>query len=199
MTVSAAIYARTSPECLMSAEEQIEHLKIIAAKRGWVISKIFVDRPPTVKRGRERRPGEAALIAAIRRCDVQKVLMIGIDRFGRSLAELVVFIEACRMAGTSLWLDDQSLDTERSNGLSLFDMAAMMAQHLRQGRRERILRGQAAARILNVKFGRPPIPATKVRKAKNFLAEGKGVRQVARLAGISAASVSRLKNSIAST
>jgi hypothetical protein len=43
---------------------------------------------------------------------------------------------------------------------------------------------------------RPPIATAKVERAKCELDAGKGVRQVARLAGISAASVSRLKNSI---
>jgi hypothetical protein len=67
---------------------------------------------------------------------------------------------------------------------------------LRQNRRDRILRGQAAARAASIRFGRPPIPVTKVEKAKAGLAAGKGVREVARLAGISAASVSRLKNGV---
>jgi hypothetical protein len=74
----------------------------------------------------------------------------------------------------------------------------MMALHLRQGRRDRILRGQAAARSLSIRFGRPPIATAKMEKAKRELAAGKGVRQVARLAGISPASVSRLKSAIES-
>ena len=71
--------------------------------------------------------------------------------------------------------------------------------HLRQSRRDRILRGQAAARALSIRFGRPPIAKAKVEKAKRFLAAGKGVRQVARMAGISPASVSRIKTSMNNT
>ena len=86
------------------------------------------------------------------------------------------------------------IDTETSNGMSLLDLTAMMALHLRQSRRDRILRGQAAARSLSIRFGRPPIPTAKIEKAKHFLAMGKGVREVARLAGgISPSSVSRIK------
>ena len=77
---------------------------------------------------------------------------------------------------------------------------AMMALHLRQSRRDRILRGQAAARSLSIRFGRPPIPTAKIEKAKHFLAMGKGVREVARLAGgISPSSVSRIAASLRST
>jgi DNA invertase Pin-like site-specific DNA recombinase len=77
--------------------------------------------------------------------------------------------------------------------MSLLDLSGLMAFHLRQSRRNRILCGQAAAREASVKFGRPPIPSTKVEKAKQGLASGKGVREVARLTGISVSSVSRLK------
>jgi DNA invertase Pin-like site-specific DNA recombinase len=193
MTIRAAIYARPSPDCPLSAEDQIERLQTVARERGWTVAQVFTDRPATVKK--DRRPGEAALIDLIRRGATERVLICSIDRIGKSLIELVTFMEACRVAGVSLWLDEPALDTAGSNGLPLFDWAAMMALHVRQSRRDRILRGQAAVRGL-VRFGRPPIPTTKMMRAKQELAAGKGVRQVARLAGISAASVSRLKNSM---
>jgi DNA invertase Pin-like site-specific DNA recombinase len=104
----------------------------------------------------------------------------------------------CRDGGVSLWFNEQRLDTARSNGLSIFDTADMMAHHLRQRRRARILQGQASARSLQVRFGRPPIPVPKLEKAKTFLATGKSLREVARLAGISSSSVGRLKNSMGS-
>ena len=193
MTIRAAIYARTSPDCPLSADEQTERLHTIAGERGWMVMQTFIDRPAAVKK--DRRPGELALIEAIRSGGVEKVLIFGIDRVGRSLADLVTFMEVCRTAGVSLWLDEQQLDTAASNGLPLFNVTEMMAFHLRQTRRDRILRGQAAVRGL-VRFGRPPIAKTKVMRAKQELAAGKGVRQVARLAGISATSVSRLKTSL---
>ena len=37
--------------------------------------------------------------------------MHGIDRIGKSLIDLVGFLETCRVAGVSLWLDEQRLDT----------------------------------------------------------------------------------------
>jgi DNA invertase Pin-like site-specific DNA recombinase len=194
--INVVIYTRTSPDCPASAETQIEALKAIAADCGWTVSQIFSDRPMPVKKGRERRPGEDAMLNMIRGGDVQKVLLWSVDRVGRSLVELVGFMEMCRNAGVGLYLHDREIDTTTTNGMSLFDMAGMMAFHLRQSRRDKILRGQAAARGASVRFGRPPIPDGKVEKARQFLAEGKGVRQVARLAGISAASASRLKGAI---
>jgi DNA invertase Pin-like site-specific DNA recombinase len=198
MTIAAAIYARTSPDCSLSAEQQVEHLRMIATERGWVVTGVFTDHPMTVKKGRERRPGETALRDAIRHGGVQKVLIWSIDRVGRNLEELVRFLEICRNGGVSLWLADQMLDTAQSNGLSIFDTADLMAHHVRQSRRARILHGQASARNLQVRFGRPPIPVPKLEKAKTFLATGKSLREVARLAGISPSAAGRLKNAMGS-
>jgi DNA invertase Pin-like site-specific DNA recombinase len=168
-------------------------LKAVAAEHSWAVANVFVDRPMTAKKGKERRPGEAALLDVIRRGEIRKVLILGIDRVGRSLVELVTFMDVCRNADVAVYLHDQHVDTAESNGMTLFDLTSMMALHVRQSRRDAILRGQAAARSLSIKFGRPPLCTAKVEKAKNELAAGKGVRQVARLAGISRASVSRLK------
>ncbi|MGA9011827.1 MAG: recombinase family protein [Acetobacteraceae bacterium] len=194
--VHAAIYARTSPDCLLSEDEQIERLRTIAAERGWTITSVLSDHPTTVRKGQDRRPGELALLDAIRSRATERVLIWSIDRIGKSLVELVGFMETCRLAGTSLWVEELKLDTATSNGMSLFDVTSMMALHLRQTRRDRILRGQAAARALSIKFGRPTLSVPKVERAKQGLAAGKGVRQVARIAGISPASVCRIKNSM---
>ena len=155
----------------MSADEQTERLHAIAGERGWMVIQTFIDRPAAVKK--DRRPGELALIEAIRSGGVEKVLIFGIDRVGRSLTDLVTFMEVCRTAGVSLWLDEQQLDTAASNGLPLFNLTEMMAFHLRQTRRDRILRGQAAVRGI-VRFGRPPIAKAKLMRAKQELAAGKG-------------------------
>ena len=196
MTVRAAIYIRTSPDCIHSADEQTERLMRMGAERGWRVADVFRDHPTSTKAVSDRRTGEAAMIDAIRSGKIDRVLIWSIDRIGKSLIELVNFLEICRRASASIWVDDLKLDTDTSNGMSLFDLSTMMASHLRQSRSDRILRGQAAARAMAIRLGRPPIGKAKVEKAKRELAAGKGVRQVARIAGISAASVSRLKNSM---
>ena len=183
MSISAVIYARSSLDCPLSAEEQVASLRTIAADNGWLVAKVFIDRPMTMNKGRDRRPGQMALLEAIRSGSVDRVMLNSIDRVGRTLAELVGFVEMCRASSVALYLHEQRLDTATSNGLSIFDLTEMMALHLRQSRRDRILCGQAAARAASVRFGRPPISASKVERAKQGLAAGKGVRQVARLTG----------------
>ena len=84
----------------------------------------FRDRPTTVKKGQDRRPGELALIEAIRSGAIDRVLVWSIDRIGKSLVDLVGFMETCRSACVAVNLDDERFDSETSNGLSLFDVSA---------------------------------------------------------------------------
>jgi DNA invertase Pin-like site-specific DNA recombinase len=196
MTIRAAIYARSSPDCLLSIEDQVERLSSIACEHGWKVEGVFADRPLAARTGLDRRPGEMALIEVIRNGVIDKVLLWSVCRIGKSLMELVSFMKTCRTSSVSIYLEQQNVDTETSNGLSLFDLAGMMALHVRQTRRGKILRGQAAARALSIRFGRPPISQARQEKARRELTAGKGVREAARIAGISAASVSRLKNAM---
>ena len=198
MTTRTAIYARTSPDCPLSEDEQIDRLRTIAAERGWTVTSVFSDRPTTVRKGQDRRPGERALIEAIRRRSIDKVLVWSY-RPGRQVPGRVGWVHGDlpgRMT-LSLCVDEQRSIPPTSNGMSLFDLSTMMALHLRQSRRSKILRGQSAARALSIRFGRPPIATSRrLKRLSSSSRAGKGVRQVARLAGISPASVSRIKMSM---
>jgi DNA invertase Pin-like site-specific DNA recombinase len=136
------------------------------------------------------------LLEAIRNGVIDRVCISSICRVGKTVPDLVSFLETCRTAGVSLWIDEQRMDTAISNGMSLLDLGALMASHLRQSRRDAILRGLAAAKSLSIPCGRPRLSRARTEKATRELAAGKGVREAARIAGISAASVSRLKNAI---
>ena len=159
-----AIYARSSPDCPLTADEQINQLSKVAAEHGWTVAHAFTDCPTSVKKDQDRRPGELALIGAIRSGEIDRVLIWSIDRVGKCLVDLIRFIETCRSACVAVNLHNEGFDSETSNGLSLFDVSALLAHHLRQSRRDRILRGQAAARALSIKFGRPPIAKPKVER-----------------------------------
>jgi len=193
MSIRAAIYARSSPDCALTAEQQIDRLKAVADDHGWIVARLFTDRPTSVRKGLDRRPGEAALLEAIRNGEIDRLCVASICRPGRTVLDLVSLLEVCRLGGVSLWIDEQHIDTAASNGMSLFDLGKMMAFHLRQSRRGRILQGLAASRAMSIPCGRPRLSRARTEKAERELAAGKGVREAARIAGISAASVSRLK------
>jgi hypothetical protein len=75
----------------MSAEDQIERLQAVARERGWTVPNVFSDRPATAKK--DRRPSRTGTDRRdpVRRC-AEGVLISGIDRVGRTLADLVTFM-----------------------------------------------------------------------------------------------------------
>jgi DNA invertase Pin-like site-specific DNA recombinase len=191
MSIRAAIYGRSSPDYSTTAEQQIDRLQTVADEHGWTVVRVFADRPTSIRKGLDRRPGEAALLDAIRNGAIDRVCISSICRVGRTVPDLVSFLETCRTAGVSLWIDEQRVETS-----ALFDFSKMMALHLRQSRRGKILQGLASSRAMSIPCGRPRISRARTEKAERELAAGKGVREAARVAGISAASASRLKNAM---
>jgi DNA invertase Pin-like site-specific DNA recombinase len=188
MSIRAVIYGRSSPDYPLTAGQQIDRLKAVADEHEWTVIRVFTDRPTSIRKGLDRRPGEAALLDAIRSGEIDRVCISSICRVGRAVPDLVSFLETCRSAGVSLWVDEQRIETA-----ALFDFSRMMALHLRQARRGRILQGLAASRAMSIPCGRPRISRARTEKAERELAAGKGVREAARIAGISAASASRIK------
>ena len=68
-----AIYARSSPDCPLMADEQISQLSKVAAEHGWTVANVFTDCPTSVKKDQDRRRGELALIGAIRSEAIDRV------------------------------------------------------------------------------------------------------------------------------
>src|ERR1700722_9554500 len=102
-----AIYARSSPDCALTADEQKSQLTKVAAERGWMVAHLFADGATSVKKSQDRRPGELALINAIRAKAINRVLIWSIDRVGKCLVDLIGFIEICRSAHVALNLYDE--------------------------------------------------------------------------------------------
>jgi Resolvase, N terminal domain len=113
MTTCAIIYARASAECPASVEEQVDCLRAVANSHGWTVTRAFTDQPMRLKRGREQRPREVALVNAIRSGGVDKVLLFSIDRIGKSLVDLVGYLETCRAAGVEVYIPQHSPELTR--------------------------------------------------------------------------------------
>src|SRR5580704_15023482 len=62
MPIRAAIYGRSSPDYPSTADQQSNRLKEVADEHGWTVARIFTDRPRSIRKGLDRRTGEAALL-----------------------------------------------------------------------------------------------------------------------------------------
>jgi putative DNA-invertase from lambdoid prophage Rac len=79
------LYARVSTHDQQTLPLQIRAMREYAAKRGWTI----VAQMKEVGSGAAQRERRSTLIAAARRREVDVVLVWRLDRWGRSVADLV--------------------------------------------------------------------------------------------------------------
>lgn len=107
-------------------------------------------------KGREKRPGFDALHKAITRREVDVVAAWSVDRLGRSLRDLVGFMDELHALGVDLYLHRQAVDTTTPAGKALFQMLGVFAEFERSLIRERVVAGLARAKAKGKRLGRPP-------------------------------------------
>jgi DNA invertase Pin-like site-specific DNA recombinase len=90
-----ALYARVSTHDQQTLPLQIRTMREYAAKRGWSI----VAQIKEVGSGASQRELRATLIAAARRREVDVVLVWRLDRWGRSVADLVSTLQELQHLG----------------------------------------------------------------------------------------------------
>jgi DNA invertase Pin-like site-specific DNA recombinase len=105
---------------------------------------VYLEREST----RKKRPQLEALMEAARRREFDVVLVWKLDRFGRSVQELVANIQDLDRAGIRFIAPSQSLDTDQRNPTSklLLHILASVAEFERDLIRERVTAGLAEYR-----------------------------------------------------
>ena len=137
VSLKAAIYARVSTEdqfCQM----QLTELKGFAERMGWSIVE-YVEKAST----RKKRPVLDLLLAEARLRKFDVVVVWKLDRFGRSVRELVENIEIVDRCGIRFIVPSQSIDTDQKNptGRLLMHILAAVAEFERDLIRERVMGG----------------------------------------------------------
>jgi DNA invertase Pin-like site-specific DNA recombinase len=105
-TKRVALYVRVSTDDQTVENQRIE-LEATAAGHGWEIAQVFADEGVSGSKGRDRRPGFAALHAGIARRDFDMVAAWSVDRLGRSLQDLVGFLNELHGKRIDLFLSSQ--------------------------------------------------------------------------------------------
>ncbi len=137
--MKAAIYARVSTvdqHCdmqLRELTEDVERMKLGDQVR-------YVDMQST----RKRRPALELLLKDAAAGKLDTVVVWKLDRFGRSVQELVANIEALDRAGVRFLVPGQGIDTDKRNPTSrlLLHVLAAVAEFERDLIRERVTSGQ---------------------------------------------------------
>lgn len=193
----AAFYLRVSTDG-QSVENQRRELQAVAERAGWQIVEVYEDAGISGAKGRDQRPGFDKLLkdAARRRFDVIGVWSV--DRLGRSLRDLIGFLDEVHEVGVDLYLHQQGIDTTTAAGKLLFQLLGVFAEFERAMIRERVHAGLSRARAQGKRLGRPTIDAdTAAAIVAALRAGGAGLHKIAKAHGVGVSTVQRLKAEIA--
>ena len=146
------LYARVSTHDQQTLPLQIRAMREYAAKRGWTI----VAQMKEVGSGAAQRERRSTLIAAARRREIDVVLVWRLDRWGRSVADLVSTLQELQHLDVGFVSLTEALDLTTPAGRAMAGLLAVFAEFEREILRERVCAGLAHARQQGKRLGRPP-------------------------------------------
>ena len=174
-----AIYSR----CLTSdqtVENQIRELKEIAKRRGLIVVSQFSDEAISGSKGRDKRPGFDNLIKGAVRKNFDTILVWSVDRLGRSLQDLVSFLNEIHSVDCDLYIHQSGIDSSTPSGKMMFQMCGVFAEFERGMISERVKAGQERAKSQGKHIGRPSnLNEGLVHSIKYMREQGIGIRKIA--------------------
>ena len=168
--------------------EQVRQLEELAKRRGWKIVRTVRE----VASGAAKRAKRDELLDAARRREFDAILVWKLDRWGRSVADLVATINELTSLGVAFVSFTEALDLSTPSGRALAGMLAVFAELERDLIRERVRAGLERARRDGTRLGRPPTAATHVNEARALRARDLSHAEIARRLGIGESSVRRI-------
>ncbi|MFA4971712.1 MAG: recombinase family protein [bacterium] len=187
MMKRVAIYARVSTDD-QKADLQLDALRLYAQARGIEVYREYVD---FISGAKESRPALNEMLADARRGKFSAVAVWKIDRLGRSVAHLLTILSELQTLSVAFVSLQEAIDTGTPAGRMVFTFLGAVAEFERAIIAERVKAGMKAAKSRGKHCGRPKA-SLDLDLARRMRAEGKSLRQVAALAGVSHATMSRL-------
>ncbi len=191
-----ALYLRVSTDG-QTTEHQRRQLEELARQREWRITNVYEDAGVSGTKGRDRRPGLDDMLKDATRKRFDVIAAWSVDRLGRSLQDLLHFLDEIKAVRCDLYLHQQAVDTTTPAGRALFQMMGVFAEFERAMIRERVMAGLATARDKGRKLGRPRVDGKVERKITELLAQGIGQIRVAKQVGCGVSTVQRVARGLA--
>ena len=186
--MKAALYARVSTHDQQTLPIQVSAMREYVQKRNWQVEMCIEDIASGVK-DREKRK---QILQAARRREVDVIVVWKLDRWGRSLVDIMNSLEELTALRVGFVSMTEAIDLTTPSGKALAGMLSVFAQFEREMLRERIKAGIAHARAKGKPHGRPKTAALKAEKVKELFSKGYSKAKIARELGIGRTSVRRL-------
>jgi DNA invertase Pin-like site-specific DNA recombinase len=113
-------------------------LRAAATRMGHEVVQIYQDNGISGSKGRDKRPAFDQLHNDATRRKFDVVMAWSVDRLGRSLQDLVAFLEHLRSTKVELFLHQQGLDTATPAGRAMFGMLSVFSEFEAPLSRERV-------------------------------------------------------------
>jgi DNA invertase Pin-like site-specific DNA recombinase len=182
------LYARVSTHDQKTLPLQIRAMRDYVARRGWEIAVQIKE----VGSGAVERELREKLMAAARRREIDVVLVWRLDRWGRSLADLVVTLKELSELGVGFVSLTEALDLTTPTGRAMAGLLSVFAEFEREILRERIRAGIVEARLKGTKLGRPLTAAKNAAQIRKLHRAGVSKAEIARCLKIGRTSVRRI-------
>src|ERR1700676_3256178 len=184
----AALYSRVSTNDQHTLSMQNRNMLQYAARRGWSIAMQVRE----VGSGAAQQEAREKLLDAARRREIDIVVGWRLDRWGRSVTDLLATLQELEHLGVGFVSLTEALDLTTPSGRAMAGLLAVFAEFEREILRERVRAGLAHARLDGKRLGRPPSVVRQAVKARKLHRQGISKSEIARRLQISRTSVRRL-------
>ena len=158
------------------------------ARRGWAVAVQVRE----VNSGAVERKAREQLMEAARRREIDVVLVWRLDRWGRSVTDLLATLQELEHLGVGFVSLTEALDLTTPAGRAMAGLLAIFAEFEREVLRERTRAGLAHARAYGKRLGRPATAAVHAAEIRKLHRAGVSKSEIARRLQIGRTSVRRI-------
>jgi DNA invertase Pin-like site-specific DNA recombinase len=186
--IRAGLYARVSTHDQQTLPMQNRAMRDYATRRGWNIALQVKE----VGSGSSQRQLREKLMEAARRREVDVVLVWRLDRWGRSVTDLLATLQELEHLDVGFVSLTEALDLTTPAGRAMAALLAVFAEFEREILRERVRAGLAHARQTGKRLGRPITAALHAGQVRKLHRSGISKSEIARRLNIGRTSVRRI-------
>jgi putative DNA-invertase from lambdoid prophage Rac len=182
------LYARVSTIDQQTLAMQNRAMREYAARRSWTIAMQVRE----VNSGAAKREAREKLLEAARRREIDVVLVWRLDRWGRSVTDLLVTLQELEHLGVGFVSLTEALDLTTPAGRAMAGLLAVFATFEREILQERTKAGLAHARQNGKRLGRPMTAGLQAPEIRKLHRAGVAKAEIARRLKIGRTSVRRI-------
>jgi DNA invertase Pin-like site-specific DNA recombinase len=159
-----------------------------ASRRGWTITMQVRE----VNSGGAKREVREKILEAARRREIDVVLVWRLDRWGRSVTDLLATLQELEHLGVGFVSLTEALDLTTAAGRAMAAMLAVFAAFEREVLQERTRAGLAHARLNGQRLGRPMTAGLQAAEIRKLHRAGISKSEIARRLQVGRTSVRRI-------